>query len=90
MVPRWLGGLGGGALIGEAMKRSGVDEKLVDQVKDELTPGSSALFLIGVSSDAEEMARFFEEHHPVSVIRHTLPAPTLENLKKEMGGPEKA
>lgn len=85
----WLGGLGGGALIGEAMKRSGIDEKLVDQVKSELTPGTSAVFLIGASSDADEMARAFEEHHPASVIRHTLSEPTLENLKKELGAPEK-
>jgi len=30
---------GRGALIGEAMKRTGLDEELVDQVKSELTPG---------------------------------------------------
>jgi len=36
------------------------------------------------------MARAFEEHHPTSVIRHTLPEPTLENLRKELGEQEKA
>jgi uncharacterized membrane protein len=82
--------MGGGALIGEAMKRTGIDETFVDQVKSELTPGTSALFLIGASSDADEMARAFEEHHPTSVIRHTLPEPTLKNLKKEMGTQDKA
>jgi len=81
----WLGGMGGGALIGEAMKRSGIDETLVDQVKSELTPGTSALFLIGASSDADEIARAFDDHHPTSVIRHTLSEPTLENLKRELG-----
>lgn len=86
----WLGGMGGGALIGEAMKRSGIDETFVDQVKSELTPGTSALFLIGARSDTEEMARAFEEHHPISAIRHPLPEPTLENLKKELGAREKA
>ena len=74
-----------GALIGEAMKRSGIDETFVDQVKSELTPGTSALFLIGAKSDSDEMAREFEVHHPTSVIRHTLPEPTLEKLKKELG-----
>jgi uncharacterized membrane protein len=82
--------MGGGALIGEAMKRSGIDETFVDQVKSELTPGTSALFLIGARSDTDEMARAFEEHHPTSVIRHTLPEPTLENLRKELGEQEKA
>jgi uncharacterized membrane protein len=85
-----LGGLGGGALIGEAMKRTGIDEKLVDEVKSELTPDTSALFFIGASSDADEMTREFEEHHPVSVVRHTLSESTLEILKREVGGPENA
>jgi uncharacterized membrane protein len=81
----WLGGLGGGALIGEAMKRSALDDKLVDQVKSELTPGTSALLLIGASGDADEMTRAFEQNHPVSVTRHLLPDEVLENLKKEVG-----
>ena len=64
----WLGGLGGGALIGEAVKRSGIDEKLVDEVKAELTPGTSALLLIGATGDADDqMTRAFEQHHPVKV-----------------------
>jgi uncharacterized membrane protein len=71
------------------MKRSGIDETFVDQVKSELTPGTSALFLIGARSDTDEMVRAFEEHHPTNVMRHTLPEPTLENLKKELGEQEK-
>jgi hypothetical protein len=35
------------------------------------------------------MARAFEEHHPTSVIRHSLPEPTLEKLKNELGEQEK-
>lgn len=81
----WLGGLGGGALIGEAMKRTGLDEKLVDQVKSELTPGTSELLLIGASGDADEMARGFKQHHPVKVIRQHLPEEALDHLKKEVG-----
>ncbi len=81
----WLGGLGGGALIGEAMKRSGLDEKLVEQVKSELTPGTSALLLIGATGDLDQMARAFEQHHPVSTIREPLSDEALDNLKKEVG-----
>jgi uncharacterized membrane protein len=81
----WLGGLGGGALIGEAMTRSGLDEKLVDQVKAELSPGTSALLLIGATGDADEMKRAFEQLHPVKVTRHPLSDETVENLKKEVG-----
>jgi uncharacterized membrane protein len=81
----WLGGLGGGALIGEAMKRSGLDEKLVDQVKSELAPGTSALLLIGATGDADQMTRAFEQHHPVKVVRQPISDESLENLKKEVG-----
>lgn len=79
----WLGGLGGGALIGEAMKRSGVDKKLVDEVKSELTPGTSALLLIGASGDAEEMKRAFEQHNPSKVLHFPLSDETIDALKKE-------
>lgn len=81
----WLGGMGGGALIGEAMKRSGVDERLVDQIKAALVPGTSALFFIGDSADADEIARAFQGHHPVSEIRHVMSEATLANIKRELG-----
>ncbi len=81
----WPGGMGGGALIGEAMKRSGIDERLVHQVKTELSPGTSALFLLGTTSNADEMARVFETYQPSGMIRHSLSKPTLENLNRELG-----
>jgi uncharacterized membrane protein len=81
----WLGGLGGGALIGEAMKRSGVDEKLVHEIKSELVPGTSALLLIGASGDADQMARAFEPYNPTKVIRRNLDDETVENLKGILG-----
>jgi len=86
----WLAGLGGGALIGEAMKKSGLDEKLVDDIKSELTPGTSALLLIGASGDADQMARAFEQHHPHSVVRRVIPEETVENLKEALGTHEDA
>ncbi len=81
----WLGGLGGGALIGEAMKRSGVDEKLVHEIKSELVPGTSALLLIGATGDADQMARAFEPYNPTKVIRRNLDDTTVENLKGILG-----
>jgi uncharacterized membrane protein len=81
----WLGGLGGGALIGEAMKRSGVDEKLVHEIKSELVPGTSALLLIGASGDADQMAHAFEPYNPTKVIRRNLDDETVENLKGILG-----
>jgi uncharacterized membrane protein len=78
----WLGGMGAGALIGEAMKRSGIDENLVREVKSELHPGSSALLLIGVSGDADQMARAFATYHPSKVLRYPLSDSTIEALKE--------
>jgi uncharacterized membrane protein len=81
----WLGGLGVGALVGEAMKKSGVDQALVDDVKSQLTDNSSALLLIGATGDADQMARAFEQYHPSSVVRHTMPQETVDNLKEALG-----
>jgi uncharacterized membrane protein len=84
----WLGGLGIGAAAGEAMKKSGIDQQLVDDIKAELTDGTSALALIGASGDADEMANAFEQYHPTKVIRHALPEETVANLKEALGNDE--
>jgi uncharacterized membrane protein len=83
----WLGGMGIGAAAGEAMKKSGIDKGLVDEIKAELTDGTSALALIGASGDADEMAKAFERYEPTKVIRHTLEDKTVENLKDALEGP---
>jgi uncharacterized membrane protein len=76
----WLGGAGLGALAGEAMKKSGLDKDMIDEVKGQLTDDSSVLLLIGATGDADQMARAFEEYKPVSVTRHALPDETVANL----------
>ena len=81
----WLGGMGIGALAGEHMKKSGVDQSLVDDVKAKLTNGTSALLMIGVTGDADQMARAFEPYKPTSVVRHELSEETVENLKEALG-----
>jgi uncharacterized membrane protein len=81
----WLAGLGLGALVGEAMATSGLDKKMIDEIKSELTPGSSALLLIGARGDADEMSRAFEPYHPVKVLRYNLSDDVVEKLKKAFG-----
>ena len=81
----WLASLGLGALIGEAMARAGLDKKMIEEIKSELTPGTSALLLIGATVDVDEMARAFEPYHPVSVKRYTLDEHTVERLKEALG-----
>jgi uncharacterized membrane protein len=81
----WLAGLGIGALAGEAMAKAGLDKKMIKEIKSELTPGTSALLLIGAKGDADEMERAFEPYHPVSVMRYTLDEHTVEQLKQALG-----
>ncbi len=84
----WLGGMGVGAAIGELWKRAGLDDKLVSEVKAELTPGTSALVLVGADGDVDEMDRAFAIYHPSKVIRAPISDDSLEVLRKafEEGG----
>jgi uncharacterized membrane protein len=84
-----LGGLGLGAIVGEAMASAGLDKKIIEEIKSELTPGSSALLLIGAEGDADEMARAFELYHPVSVKRFSLSDETIQKLREALGSSEK-
>ncbi len=77
----WVGGGAIGGLIGKALKDAGMDDKMIESVKAELTPDSSMLVLIGASGDADQMARAFEPYKPVSVNRHHIDDQTVENLK---------
>jgi len=45
-------GIGGGALVGKVLER-GVDGKFVKDLGEELTPGTSALFIMGRGSNHE-------------------------------------
>lgn len=81
----WLGGMGIGALACEAMKKAGLDENLVNEVKSSLTPGTSALLLIGATGDADQMARAFEPYKPTKVIRQEIPEQTVANLTEALG-----
>jgi uncharacterized membrane protein len=81
----WLAGLGIGALVGEAMAKAGLDTKMIEEIKSELQPGTSALLLIGAEGDADEMARAFAPYHPTNVLRFPLSDDTVEKLKEALG-----
>ncbi len=78
----WIGGGVIGGAIGKAMKDSGLDEKMIKEVKGQLTDGSSILLLIGASGDADQFSHAFEPYKPVSVTRHEIPEETVANLKE--------
>jgi uncharacterized membrane protein len=81
----WLAGIGIGALVGEAMAKAGLDNGMIEEIKKELTPGTSALLLIGAEGDADEMARAFAPYHPVNVLRFSLSDDTVQKLKDAFG-----
>lgn len=93
--PAWFlalagAGAGIGALAGRAMKEAGLDETMAQEVKDELTPGTSALLLMGTGGDTQEMARAFEPYHPVKVLHYEVPEQTVESLKQALADGEQA
>jgi uncharacterized membrane protein len=81
----WLAGLGIGALIGEAMAKAGLDKPMVEEIKSELKPGTSALLLMGARGDVDEMSRAFEQYHPTHVLRYEIGDDVIEKLKAALG-----
>lgn len=84
----WAAGLGAGALTGAAVKEQGLDKKMLDEIRNELDKGTSALILIGASGDADQMARAFERYKPSKVIRHEIPDKTVDELKSKLADAE--
>ena len=81
----WLGGAGVGALIGKGMKDSGLDHEMVEQIKAELTDGTSMLILMGAKGDTDQMAHAFAPYNPVKVTRHEVADETVANLESALG-----
>jgi uncharacterized membrane protein len=71
-----------GALVGRSLD-SGVSDQFVDEVKETLRPGRSALFLVVKESDADATLAALR---PFSgdVIQTTLPAETEEALRQAL------
>ncbi|MDQ1379875.1 MAG: hypothetical protein QOJ71_594 [Actinomycetota bacterium] len=81
----WLAGLGIGALVGETMAKVGLDKRMVDEIKSELKPGTSALLLMGARGDVDEMSRAFEQYRPTHVLRYDIADDVVEKLKAALG-----
>jgi uncharacterized membrane protein len=80
----WAAGALGGALVEKATKETGLDKQMLDEIKDELDKGTSALILIGLTGDTDQMAQAFDKYKPVKVIRHPLEDKTVDNLKEAL------
>jgi uncharacterized membrane protein len=81
----WLAGLGIGALVGEAMAKAGLDKRMVEEIKSELKPGTSALLLMGARGDVDEMSRAFQQYRPTHVLRYEIADDVVEKLKAALG-----
>ena len=80
----WAGGMAIGAGIEKATKENGLPKGFLDQVKTELTKGTSALILFGATGDTAEMAKAFDKYHPTSIVRESISDETVESLKQTL------
>jgi uncharacterized membrane protein len=85
-----IGGLVGGTVVGAfagALKDVGIDDKFIRQTSEMLTPGSSALFLMGRADDPD---KFLEELRPFKALVATtsLSAEQENRLKRTLAEEE--
>jgi uncharacterized membrane protein len=85
-----IGGLVGGTVVGAvagALKDVGLDDKFIKETSEMLSPGSSALFLMGRADDPE---KFFEELKPFKALVATtsLSADQENRLKRTLAEEE--
>jgi uncharacterized membrane protein len=73
-------GAAGGAAVG-AMLKTGVEKSFVDEVKDKLSPGRSALFLVVKSGSADVLIASLEPFKG-ELIQTNLEADTEEELRR--------
>ena len=75
-------GAAAGALIGK-MAHLGVDQKFVKEVTDELTPGTSAIFIMASKVNPGPLRSALENYHG-KVFQSTLDDDALEEVKKAL------
>jgi uncharacterized membrane protein len=73
-------GAAGGAAVGSMLK-TGVEKSFVDEVKDKLSPGRSALFLVVKQGSADALIAALEPFKG-EVIQTNLEADTEEELRR--------
>jgi uncharacterized membrane protein len=76
-------GIAGGALVGR-MFEQGVDKELVKEVREQLTPGTSALFLM-VQSGSPDAAIAAVRPHKGKVYQSALSYETEQSLRRALG-----
>ncbi|MCU0271164.1 MAG: DUF1269 domain-containing protein [Acidimicrobiales bacterium] len=86
----WLAGSAIGGVAEALTKKHGLDKEMLDEIKNSLDKGTSALLLIGLEGDVDEMARAFEPYQPTQVIRRALADETVDGLKDTLTEAEQA
>lgn len=77
-------GAGAGALTQRLIKETGLDKDMLQEIKDALEKGTSALLMIGAEGDVDEMAHAFDAYGPTSTIRRPLADKTVDGLREGM------
>lgn len=78
-----LGGAAGGG-IGSLMKK-GVDKNFIKDVSETIQPGTSALFLVVRSADADVAAAALRQYEG-KILQSTLPEDAEETLERSLSG----
>ena len=78
-----VAGIAGGALVGR-MFEQGVDKELVKEVREQLKPGTSALFLM-VQSGSPDAAIAAVRPHKGKVYQSALSYETEQSLRRALG-----
>ena len=79
-----LVGLAIGAIAG-GLRDRGIDDKFIREVTEQLTPDSSAIFLLGRANDREKVLAELQPFHP-RLVHTTLPAETEQQLRAALKG----
>ncbi len=74
----------GGALVGKLMN-TGVSQKFIDEVTEELKPGSSAIFFIVRGDNPNPTVAALREYNG-KVLQTSLPDEAEETLRRELEG----
>jgi uncharacterized membrane protein len=73
------------SVIVSKMKHGRIDTTMIDAVKHDLVPGSSAIVVLSADSVIESMGRAFQ-HQPMELVRSDLSVQEQDNLRAVFGG----
>ncbi|MBF9069232.1 DUF1269 domain-containing protein [Streptacidiphilus fuscans] len=74
------------ASLAKKFSKAGIEGTMIDSVKGDMTPGSSALVLLSTDADIDAVAKAFEGH-AVELMRSDLSVKQEDQLRAAFEGP---